>query len=327
MTIQVFCILLLSLLCLIISFFLSKRTKQINTRIDEENEKLEKRNQQLNKIKESFERDLDDIQQNLNRVNETLKTREQEVESKDKVIQRKTNEIADLYKKAEETAAVESKLQKDAFLNYCEILEREYQKRDAEFEEHIIGLNNEIAKTTKELDQISATRAAARLALQKEQEVKDNKDNYRLIVTENDLDDIHRLERVKKELHKPRILSMLIWQTYWQPIAKRKFPEILQAKTKTGIYKITNTETNECYIGQSLDIYKRWNDHCKCGLGIDTPPGNKLYKAIQDFGLENFTFELLAECPQNELNEKERYFINLYESDTYGYNGNIGVSK
>ena len=109
MTIQVFFILLLSLLCLILSFFLSKRTKQINTQIDKENKKLEKRNQQLNKLRESFERDLDDIQQNLNRVNETLKTREQEVESKDRVIQRKTNEIADLYKKAEETAAVDSR--------------------------------------------------------------------------------------------------------------------------------------------------------------------------------------------------------------------------
>ena len=168
--------------------------------------------------------------------------------------------------------------------------------------------------------QISATRAAARQALQREQEVKDNKDNYRLIPTQNDLDDIHRLELVKRELHKPRILSMLIWQSFWQPLAKVKFPQILQDKTKCGIYKITNTETDECYIGQSVDIDKRWKDHCKCGLGIDTPVGNKLYKAIQEYGLEQFTFEILAECPREELDEKEKYFIKLYEADTFGYN-------
>jgi len=61
------------------------------------------------------------------------------------------------------------------------------------------------------------------------------------------------------ELAKPRILSMLIWQTYWQPLAKIRFPVILKDKTKMGIYKITNIETNECYIGQAVDIYKRWN--------------------------------------------------------------------
>ena len=320
-------ILLFSLLCLIISFFLSKHTKQINNNVKEENDKIQQRNLELNKIKDGIQRDLDDIQKELNRVTEAVKVKEKEVESRDNIIRNKTNEIANLYKKAEETAAVESEIQKKAFENYCAILEKEYEKRDAEFEQHIIGLNTEINKTIKELDQITATRAAARQALQKEQEVKDNKDNYRLIVSDNDLDDIHRLERVKKELHKPRILSMLIWQTYWQPIAKRKFPEILHNKTATGIYKITNTETDECYIGQSLDIYKRWNEHCKCGLGIDTPPGNKLYKAIQEYGLENFTFELLAECNSQELNDKERYFIKLYESDTYGYNGNIGVTK
>ena len=56
------------------------------------------------------------------------------------------------------------------------------------------------------------------------------------------------------ELAKPRILSMLIWQTYWQPLAKKQFPLILQDKTKCGIYKITNQLTDESYIGQSVNI-------------------------------------------------------------------------
>ena len=78
---------------------------------------------------------------------------------------------------------------------------------------------------------------------------------------------------------------MLIWQTYFQPLAKKQFPIILQDKTRMGIYKITNLKTDECYIGQAVDIYKRWCDHCKAGLGIDTPVNNKLYKAIQEYGL------------------------------------------
>jgi group I intron endonuclease len=92
-----------------------------------------------------------------------------------------------------------------------------------------------------------------------------------------------------------------------------------------GIYKITNQETGECYIGQAKDIRKRWNDHCRAGVGIDTPQGNKLYKAMQEYGLEHFSFELLEECSPDKLNEKEHYFIELYSSDTLGYNSNKGV--
>ena len=226
---------------------------------------------------------------------------------------------------AKASAAAQEELTKKAFESYCATLESAYAKAEEEHDAAKAQLVDSIEQEQKKLKEISATRAAAHEALLKEQEIKENKDNYRLIPSQSDLEDIQALDRVKRTLHKPRILSMLVWQTYWQPLAKTRFPQILQAKTKMGIYKITNTQTNECYIGQSVDVYKRWNDHCKCGLGIDTPPGNKLYKAIQDYGLENFTFELLTECTKEELNSKEKYFIELYQAKDYGYNGNDGV--
>ncbi|MGN0992835.1 MAG: GIY-YIG nuclease family protein [Bacilli bacterium] len=55
---------------------------------------------------------------------------------------------------------------------------------------------------------------------------------------------------------------------------------VLGTKTICGIYKITNQITKECYIGQSVDIAKRFKDHAKCGLDIDRPQGNKLYQAM-----------------------------------------------
>jgi group I intron endonuclease len=99
---------------------------------------------------------------------------------------------------------------------------------------------------------------------------------------------------------------------------------ILGNGTKCGIYKITNTLDNKSYIGQSVDVYKRWCDHCKCGCGIDTPKNNKLYAAMEQDGIENFTFELLEECPREELNKKEAFYIDLYESNDYGYNATKG---
>lgn len=56
------------------------------------------------------------------------------------------------------------------------------------------------------------------------------------------------------------------------------------------------------------------------------PQRNQLYAAMQEYGLDSFSFELLLECTPKELNEKERYFIQLYNSDVTGYNVNKGVS-
>ena len=45
---------------------------------------------------------------------------------------------------------------------------------------------------------------------------------------------------------------------------------------------------------------------------------------MKDIGPENFTFEVLATCAPEELNEKERDYIALYHADTWGYNGTGG---
>ena len=102
---------------------------------------------------------------------------------------------------------------------------------------------------------------------------------------------------------------------------------ILGTAIVSGVYKITNQETGECYIGQAVDVAKRWKDHAKCGLGIDTPVNNKLYKAIQEYGIWNFSWELLEKCDKELLNEKEKYYIELYDSKNYGYNSSIGIKK
>jgi hypothetical protein len=43
-----------------------------------------------------------------------------------------------------------------------------------------------------------------------------------------------------------------------------------------------------------------------------------------DDGLESFSFEVLEECSRDQLNEKERFYIQLYQSDLYGYNSQSG---
>ena len=117
---------------------------------------------------------------------------------------------------------------------------------------------------------------------------------------------------------------MLIWSTYFQKPMTSLCNNVLGLNTVCGIYKITNQETTQCYIGQAVDVAKRWKDHAKCGLGIDTPIGNKLYKAMQEYGINNFSWEVLEICPKEQLDEKEKYYIELYQAVLYGYNGQSG---
>lgn len=91
-----------------------------------------------------------------------------------------------------------------------------------------------------------------------------------------------------------------------------------------GIYKITNTLNDKCYIGQSIDIETRWAQHI-CEGKRNTQKG-KLYPAMFQDGIENFTFEVIEECSLNQeiLNERERHWIKFYNSFEDGYNSTIG---
>lgn len=87
-----------------------------------------------------------------------------------------------------------------------------------------------------------------------------------------------------------------------------------------GIYKITNQINNKSYIGQSIDIKRRWRDHKSKWVNQDYP----LQKAFKKYGIENFSFEVLEECKIEELNEKEIYYINKFNSYNNGYNATTG---
>lgn len=83
-----------------------------------------------------------------------------------------------------------------------------------------------------------------------------------------------------------------------------------------GIYKITNIINNKCYIGQSVCIEKRWENH-KCKNGNKDYP---LYRAFRKYGIDNFVFEVLEECSKDDLSERELFYIKQYDSVNNGYN-------
>lgn len=88
-----------------------------------------------------------------------------------------------------------------------------------------------------------------------------------------------------------------------------------------GIYKITNKINNKCYIGQSTRIQDRWKEHSS-NYEHKRHPELPLYKAMEKYGIKNFSFMVLQECQKEELDEKEKYWIKYFNStlQDHGYN-------
>lgn len=90
-----------------------------------------------------------------------------------------------------------------------------------------------------------------------------------------------------------------------------------------GIYLITNKINGRCYVGQSVDITRRWRQHKEVAYREQAP----LYKAIQKYGIENFDFCVLEECSREELDSKEIQYIEQYNSYFCGYNQTRGGNQ
>lgn len=83
-----------------------------------------------------------------------------------------------------------------------------------------------------------------------------------------------------------------------------------------GIYKITNPK-GLIYIGQSVNLFKRLSEYkgmtnCSKQFGI--------YNSLVKYGPNNHTYEILETCEISELNAKERYYQEKFNSVEKGLN-------
>jgi hypothetical protein len=203
-------------------------------------------------------------------------------------------------------------------------MEKAYNQIEKDFDTKMLSLDKQKESIEAEIAKLQAALTAGVEAQLREREKEENIDFYKLHITDQELSDIKTLNAVKAMLFNPVILSKLIWTTYFQKQTTELCNRVLGVNKICGIYKITNLLTQQYYIGQSVDVAQRWKDHTKCGLGIEAPATNKLYKAMQEDGVWNFSFELMEKCSREELNEKERLWIEMYQTDKFGYNSTKG---
>lgn len=95
-----------------------------------------------------------------------------------------------------------------------------------------------------------------------------------------------------------------------------------------GIYCYRNKINDKRYIGQSIDIERRYVQHeiyFKKDI-YDKQENEMLWKSIKKYGRNSFEFFIVEECKEKELNEKETFYINELNShiSKNGYNFTFG---
>lgn len=90
---------------------------------------------------------------------------------------------------------------------------------------------------------------------------------------------------------------------------------------KVGIYKWTNIVNNKVYIGKSSNIIRRKTEHLYT-LRNNKHRNHYLQNSFNKYGEDCFKFEIVELCDEDDLNEREEYYIKLYKTldKKYGYN-------
>lgn len=306
-------------------------TKEQNKKLLQEKEKLELDVKQLLLKVSSGNEEVHKAQIEV----EKLKVQEAEVEKRcDALVDQidKDNEL--IYQKSfdlmQEKLSQAAEKEADKFQEAQRIAEEEYLKALEDIAKEtaaaLASKREEVKIAEQQLATLRAKADAAIAAAKREEEKLLEIDKYKILVTDLDILEINRLREIAPYFRNARAIYKIIWESYYRNLTTEMINRVVGAGDHTGIYKLTNLKNQKVYIGQASNIGERFKQHIKCGLGIDTP-SNMLYTAMMKDGVENFTFEVLEECGRGELNDREKYYINFYRAQEYGYNMNKGGAR
>lgn len=324
-------------ICIIISiiFLNQKKSAQQKKEFDQliENYKQNGINKyiQENKEKLDFEirYDLKRLEDQRDQINAEItgkQTALQEISSKVKTYEEQLRDMAlTNAKRYEETLmnmakdkvkAEQEKMQKAA--------QESFEKAMAEMDAQAEAARTQIEILTKEIADYNAKQVAINEAILRQRALEEQQDFYRVCLDPEAASDVEILKAARRNLKKPEIIDKIIYDNYIAKPVLEMIKRVLQNTTCSGIYKITCQETKEIYIGKSTDIKNRWQQHCKTAFNCGTIASSLLHKKMQQYGIENFTFELLEVVPKDKLSEREKFYIDFYKTKETGLNERNG---
>ena len=312
--------------CIVLYLFLKPRLKTItvlNEEIKQENMRLEQQHQELQQQCEAQKNIVSSLQIEQQVLSSSKDSLNNEIKNFKQLIQQEKEQLNEYKESLREQVDLYSERVSKEFAQAAEEYQNEYELTLSEciqdFSSMIETKQVELAQVEYQLLDMRQKVSAAVEFFKREQEKKEKKNFYRLSLSTEDIEEIEKLREVAKILRDSEPLNKVIWKVYYENAFTDLCGRVVGKQIRTGIYKITNIQNNMCYIGQAKDIASRWGQHCKRGVGADTPTKNKLYPAMLQFGIENFTFEIIEDCNVEQLNEREKFWQEYFKAKEFGY--------
>lgn len=265
---------------------------------------------------------LSEIQKAYDELSESMRTQRESAKTYEEYLRKSAQEMAktyeaDLMKIADARVEEErQKMQKAA--------QQSLEKTMAEMATQTEAARAQIEVLTKEIAEYSAKQAAINEAILRQRALEEQQDFYRICLGPEAANDVEILNSARRNLKKPEIIDKIIYDNYIAKPVLEMVKRVLQNTTCSGIYKITCLKTGEIYIGKSTDIKNRWQQHCKTVFNCGTIASSLLHTKMKQYGIDNFTFELVEQVPKDQLSEREKFYISFYQSKEVGLNERQG---
>lgn len=261
----------------------------------------------LQKVKEAEER-------YNNLIDERMKELDQTIEEQRQKRQEELDEDFDVRKELMEKALNEIQAE-------CEKQEKAY--RDAANQVYV-ECNDKVSHYMVWTEGFKQKFESIQVALRLYDAEKQSKLYYTIQLPEEFQEDIeYLLTTVADKVQHQDIISKLVWAEYVKPNLEDTFKRIA-IKAEPGIYKLTSLSTGKCYIGKSTNVKTRIADHFKSVVGIKSIADQAVHHAILKEGFWNWQIEVITYCDKDQLSELEKYYIDFFDAQTWGYNKNGG---
>lgn len=289
---------------------IKQQEKQVNGLIREAKAK-EQECEYAQRRLDQCKKDIQDALDNYNNITET------KLKNIDVIIQQQREQReAELSHTLEEKQQYYNKLLEDTIAQCSQQDEMVKEASKAicqEAKEKIKEYNDAIAQAKERFESIERT-------LRQYNAEQQAKLFYTIQLPEEYKEDIDfLLIAVAAKVQHPDIISKLVWQEYVKPNLDDTFKRI-EIRPEPGIYKLTSLQDGKCYIGKSTDVKKRISDHFKSAVGIKSIADQAVHHAILEEGFWNWQIEIITYCDKDKLNELEKYYIEFFKAQEFGYN-------
>lgn len=281
------------------------------------------------KYSQKLQQKYSDIRNDINKKERELNQIEQDIKTKTKfnetVHQMREQELDRLIEEEKEhrLALVDIEVQ-DWAASAQEAALDNYNQLVIDQEKEIFTKQEQVKYLITQLAEQQSKIEAVNREILRRRAIEEKQDFYCIQISDAAKNDIEILNEIRPKLSNLEIFNKFIYDNYIAKPSKEMIQRVLAGRNPSGIYKITNINTQESYIGKSVKISDRWINHIKGAAGLGGIAESQFQRALKKYGIDKFTWEVLEEVDKNELSAREKYWIAFYQTKEYGYNQREG---